>query len=80
MEVLLGIAFAMLLLIYSLVIQPKICIKKIHQHIKNIDGEVDSIEIISLRESIYCVDYTKDNEVKKAVVRFAFLFEEEWKI
>lgn len=78
MEVLFWIALAMLLLIYLLVIQPKICMKRINKYIKNIGGEVDSIDIMSVRESIYCVNYTKDNEAKKAVVRFAFLFEEEW--
>ncbi len=80
MKVLFWIAITILILIYMLIIQPEICKKKINRYIKNIGGEVDSIEIMSLRESIYCVNYIKNSEGKKAVVQFTFLFEEEWKI
>jgi hypothetical protein len=64
---------------YELIRRPIICKRKIYEHIRWLGGEVDSIEKMSSRESIYCVYYKIDGLSKTAVVKFGFFYDEDWK-
>jgi hypothetical protein len=67
------------LLIYEIVFSPKICKKKIYDHINNIGGHVVNIEKLTTREQLYCVYYTLNGKSEKGIVRFNFLYESTWK-
>jgi hypothetical protein len=66
-------------LIYEYVVSPKICMKKIYNHINNLGGQVVEIEKLTIREKLYCVYYTLNEKSEKAIVRFNIINEETWK-
>lgn len=67
------------LLIYEYVVSPKICEKKIYNHISNLGGQVTDIEKLTTREKLYCVNFIIDGKPEKAIVRFDFFLEDMWK-
>lgn len=67
------------LIIYEYVISPKICKKKIYNHIGNLGGQIIDIEKLTIREKLYCVNFIIDGKPEKAIVRFDFFLEDMWK-
>lgn len=54
-------------------------VNKNKKHIKDLGGEVWSIEKLSMKEERYQVKYDLGGAIKNAVVKFNLLYEEEWK-
>lgn len=79
MDILIAIIIFTPLLLYEYVVSPKICKKKIYHHISNLGGQIVDIEKLTIREKLYCIDYIKDGKPEKAIVRFDFFLEDEWK-
>jgi hypothetical protein len=75
----LSILFVILLLIYEFVLNPRICKKKIYDHISNIGGNVIDIERLTLKEYLYCVNYIMNGKSEKAIVRFNVFYKSTWK-
>ncbi|MCY6372207.1 hypothetical protein [Clostridium ganghwense] len=67
------------LIIHECYWRPKVCNKKIQSHIRKIGGEVVDIESLSWRESIYKVQYRIGDKIENSVVKFDFIYEQEWR-
>lgn len=72
-------AIFLALVLFYLLITPRICRKKIYSHIDNIGGQVTDIEKLTIREQLYCVYYTIDGRQEKAIVRFDLFYNSSWK-
>jgi hypothetical protein len=67
------------MILFEVFIGPKICNRKIYNHINDLGGQVLDIEKLSMREKLYCVNYTLNGKSEKSIVRFDIFYEDIWK-
>ncbi len=72
------IIFFLLIILYEKVWRPMICKKKIHKYILSLNGMVDEIKRLSIREETYLVDYRIGDTKYKLTVKFNLVYKEEW--
>ncbi|MDF2870098.1 MAG: hypothetical protein K0R05_1673 [Anaerocolumna sp.] len=70
--------FIILLIIYEKVWRKHICKKKIYKHIKRREGDILSIEKLSLRDEVFKIVYTIDGQSENSIVKFNFFYKETW--
>lgn len=70
--------FFLLIIIYEKVWRPIICKKKIYKHIHSLNGVIEEIKRLSIREETYLVDYRIGNTEYKLTVKFNLFYKEEW--
>lgn len=66
-------------LIFKLWWRPKVYKKIIEDEIIRMGGKILSIELISMREEIYTVEYNIGGKNEKKVLKFGFMNEIKWK-
>lgn len=79
MEFAVSILIIALLILFDLVVNPRICKKKIFNHINNIGGKVIDIERLTLKEYLFIVNYIMDGKSEKAIVQFNVFYKSTWK-
>lgn len=70
--------FILLLVIYEKIWRIHICKKKIYNHINEIGGELISIEKLTLRDEFFNVNFSINEKIEHATVKFNFFYKERW--
>lgn len=68
----------MLFVIYEYTLRIHVCKKKIYNHIKNIGGQIISIEKLSPRDEIFSVAYNLNGKSEYSTVKFSFFYKTKW--